>query len=76
MLGLSVQHEDCANITDYSKNVAHANLQGGCVFEQDDTVASLSAVFKSGKAAFAKSSGLIAFINQFKQVWSCSVVLL
>lgn len=43
-------------------------MQGGCVFEQDDAVASLSPVFKSGKAAFAKIGGLGAFINQYKQV--------
>lgn len=45
-------------------------LQGACVFEKGDTVASLSAVFKSGKAAVAKAGGLPAFINQYKQVQS------
>ena len=48
------------------------HLQGGCVFEQDDHVASLSSVFKSGKAAFAKAGGLPAVINQYKQVQACA----
>ncbi|KAL0044417.1 hypothetical protein WJX82_005164 [Trebouxia sp. C0006] len=43
------------------------NRQGGCVFEKDDTVASLSSIFKWGKANFAKDGGIPFFVNKYKQ---------
>ncbi|KAL3137307.1 hypothetical protein ABBQ32_006847 [Trebouxia sp. C0010 RCD-2024] len=43
------------------------NRQGGCVFEKDDTVASVSSVFKWSKASFAREGGIAAFVNQYKQ---------
>lgn len=42
--------------------------QGGCVFEKDDTVASLSSIFKWSKASFAREGGIAAFVNKYKQV--------
>ena len=42
--------------------------QGGCVFEKDDTVASLSSIFKWSKASFAREGGIVAFVNKYKQV--------
>ena len=42
--------------------------QGGGGFVQDDTVASLSSIFKWGKASFAREGGIAAFVNKYKQV--------
>ena len=38
------------------------------MFEKDDTVASLSSIFKWTKASFAQDGGIAAFVNKYKQV--------
>ena len=38
------------------------------MFEKDDTVASLSSIFKWGKANFARDGGIPSFVNKYKQV--------
>lgn len=38
------------------------------MFEKDDTVASLSSVFKWSKAIFLRDGGIAAFVNKYKQV--------
>ena len=38
------------------------------MFEKDDTVASLSSIFKWSKASFLREGGIAAFVNKYKQV--------
>ena len=38
------------------------------MFEKDDTVASLSSIFKWSKASFLREGGITAFVNKYKQV--------
>lgn len=53
------------NITFHASSLL---VQGGCVFEKDDTVASLSSIFKWGKGSFGRDGGIVAFVNKYKQV--------